>query len=186
MSVALCLPTIIWTAKALVTACIKFEHPGRVERMFQLCRSCDGSAFEVFIAVQRIACQELFQNVENIKKIAECQIRTVQGMVLRFRIELCTEFRICCAVGRAGVITWRTTLSARRPDFCPDGLRKSFNVAQYWSALAGRPCAGKSTSSTMEEAKDTVQHVTSKWCHRKLSWGVSTPLHRAECFVRYY
>jgi hypothetical protein len=67
VSVALCLSTVILTAKALVTACDKFEHPGRVERMFQLCRSSDGSAFEVFIAVERIACQVLFQNGENIK-----------------------------------------------------------------------------------------------------------------------
>jgi hypothetical protein len=26
--------------------------------------------------------------------------------------------------------------------------------------------------------------LASKWCHRQLSWGVSTPLHRAECFMR--
>jgi antirestriction protein len=57
VSVALRLSTVILT----VTACDKFE------RMFQLCRSCDGSAFEVFIAAERIGYQVLFQNGENIK-----------------------------------------------------------------------------------------------------------------------
>ena len=67
LSVALCMSTVTLTDKVLVTACDKFEHPGRVERMFQLCRSCDGSAFQVFIAAERIACQVLLQNGENIK-----------------------------------------------------------------------------------------------------------------------
>ena len=52
------------------------------------------------------------------QKIAECQIRTVQGMFLRLQIELFQRVPnlLCRAVGRAGVITWRITLSARRPD----------------------------------------------------------------------
>ena len=55
---------------------------------------------------------------EETLKIAECQIRTVQGMVLRFRIELLQRVPnlLCRAVGRSGVITWRITLSVRRPD----------------------------------------------------------------------
>jgi len=181
----------ILTAKALVTACDKFEHPGRVERMFQLCRSCDGSAFGVFIAVERIVCQELVQNGETHNKLLSAKFGLCREWSCVSESNFCAEFRICCAVpsvGRAGgrYHVEDHTVCKKAGRYVLMASRKAFSVAQYWSAFTARPCAGKSTSSTLEEARDTVQHVASKWCHRKLTWGVSTPLHRAECFMRNY
>jgi len=124
---------------------------------------------------------------EKTLKIAECQIRTVQGMVLRLGIELLRRV-LCCAVGRS-VRRYHVedhTVGKKTGRFVWMTSRKPFSVARYWSAFTARPCAGKSTSSTLEESKDTVQHFASKWCHCKLSLGVSTPLHRAECFMRNY
>ena len=161
------------TTKALFTARDKFEHPGRVERMFQLCRSCDGSAFEVFIAVERIVCQELVQNGETHNKLLSAKFG------LRFPIELLHRVPklLCRAVCRSGgrYHVEDHTVCKKAGLYVLMASRKAFSVAQYWSAFTARPCAGKSTSSTLEEARDTVQHVASKWCHRKLTWGVSTP-----------
>jgi hypothetical protein len=101
---------------------------------------------------------------EKTLKIAECQIRTVQGMVLRFRIELCSEFRICCAVPSVGRSVGRYhvedhSVGKKTGRFVLMASRKPFSGAQYWSAFTARPCAGKSTSSTLEESKDTGQHL---------------------------
>ena len=84
---------------------------------------------------------------------------------------------------RSVVITWRITLSLSRPDVLSWWPLACLST---WHSTGRRSCVEKSTSSTLEESKGTGQHFASKWCHRKLGWGVSTPLHRAECFMRNY
>jgi hypothetical protein len=122
------LSTVILTAKALVTACDKFEHPGRVERMFQLCRSCDGSAFGVFIAVERIVCQELVQNGETHNKLLSAKFGLCREWSCVSESNFCAEFRICCAVpsvGRALSRGGSHCLQEGRT-VCPDGLSQGF------------------------------------------------------------
>jgi hypothetical protein len=159
VSMALCLSTVILTAKALATACDKVEHPGRVERIFQLCRSCDGSAFEVFVAVERIACQVQFQNGQNIKnrRVPNSDCR---GWSCVSESNFGSEFRMCCAV--PSVCRYHVedhTVGTTTGCFVLMASRLPFSVAQYWSAFIARPSAGKSTSSTLEESKDTGQHL---------------------------